>query len=283
MIIFHQTLFILLINILMSDNDNRLYWYEDYKELVVTVDNLYVNNSPMNNRNLKAHKGLTNEILFNIRDRDRKLQDIDAYVLSAHLIDPNTRRRILTRRLINTADVGKSKLVLTEADLADVNAGRYYIYVERQNSQVESLPLYKDQDNNVRFDIEITDQVGVEPVPTQESTDFILSNSVAEGGDMDVYVSQTLYGNLCRNFTNAQHTMAIYLENYTGLIKVQASCLESVPDSDYASTDWFDVRELELSDTQQRVAVLSFVVNCNWVRIQSRPTNGSVEKVILRN
>lgn len=267
----------------MSDNDNRLYWYEDYKDLIITRDSIYVDNRPMNNRNLKAHKGLTNEILFNIRDRDRKLQNMFAYTLSAHLIDPSTRRRILTRQLEHTTDIGKAKLVLTEADLVDIRAGRYYIYIERKDSEVESLPVYKDQDNNVRFDIEITDQLGVEPIPTQESTNMIQTSDTGEGASSNVFVSNALYGNVCRNFTNAQHTLVIYLNSFAGNIKIQGSCLNNVPESDDASNDWFDVTELELSDTTQTVSVNTFVVNCNWVRIQSIPVSGNVEKIVLRN
>ena len=46
----------------MSFSDNRLYLYEDYIDLVIDTNGLYVDNRPMNNRKLIAHKGLSNEI-----------------------------------------------------------------------------------------------------------------------------------------------------------------------------------------------------------------------------
>ena len=60
----------------MSYGDHRLYIYDDPIDLVVTSDALYLENRPMNNRQLKAHKGFSNELTFNIRDRDRKLQNV---------------------------------------------------------------------------------------------------------------------------------------------------------------------------------------------------------------
>ena len=85
----------------MSNGDHRLYLYENQVELVVTTDAIYVDNRPMNNKKLVAHKGLNNEIIFNIRNRDRKLQNVFSDSLVAYLVNPYTRKRLLTKRLEN--------------------------------------------------------------------------------------------------------------------------------------------------------------------------------------
>ena len=281
----------------MSDNDNRLYWYEEARELVITRDSIYVDNRPMNNRNLKAHRGLTNEILFNVRDRDRKLQNMFAYDLYANLIDPNNKKRMLTRKLEHTTDLGKAKLVLNEGDLANITPGRYHIYIARKNNDSESLALYKDQDNNVRFDIEITDQVGLEPIETThiEQEEFNVVKSIAQDGEI-VITSPPMSGNLCRNFTNAQHTLLVKLVEdrpFAGIITIQASCLESTPDQSDESTDWFDVYTWDKTDSTVNdplTLVHSFQANCNWVRIVvafdldgPTITQGGIDFVQLRN
>jgi hypothetical protein len=92
-----------------SYGDQKLYLYDDVIELVVTVDNIYVDNRPMNLRKLVAHKGITNTILFNIRDRDRRLQNVFSDTLRVYMIHPTTKRRIFTKPLVNTSDVGKVK------------------------------------------------------------------------------------------------------------------------------------------------------------------------------
>lgn len=267
----------------MSDNDHRLYWYEEYRDLVITRDSIYVNNTPMNNRNIKAHRGLTNTLLFNIRDRDRKLQNMDSYVLRATLIDPDTGTRILVRQLEHTLDIGKAKLVLTEGDLANVDPGRYWIYITRQTTDFEQMPLYKDQDNNVRFDIEITDQAGIAPVETQTTDVFELTSSTVQGDPGNVYVSEPLNGNICRNFVNAQHTLVMHLDSYVGSIKIQGSCINNVPNNTEESTDWFTLDTVSITDSTQTVAVSNFSVNCNWLRIVSTPTAGEVTRISVRN
>lgn len=266
----------------MSYGDNRLYLYENVLELVQDDHSLYVDNRPMNNRNLVAHKGVDNVIYFTIRDRDRKLQNVFSDTLRAFLINPTTKRRVLQRELEHTSDVGKVKLVLSETDLASVTTGLHHLYITRGDTETHDHPVYTDQNNNIRFDINISDQVGVEPIPTQENTTFLQTGNTLLGDAANTFVSSALYGNLDRNFTNAQHTLAVYPDVYTGQVLVQASCVSTTPDSDDASKDWFTVDTLDLSNTSN-IAHTTFQVNCNWVRILSKPDSGSIAKVVLRN
>ena len=113
----------------MTYGDHRLYLYEDNFELVVDAYGIYVDNRPMNNRKLVAHKGIYNEVKFTIRNRDRKLQNVFSDTLSATLINPTTKRRIFTKILEQTSDVGCVKLILDEGDLQNVDEGLYTIYI----------------------------------------------------------------------------------------------------------------------------------------------------------
>ena len=119
----------------MSQGDHRLYLYEDIIGLVVNTNGLYVDNRPMNNRKLIAHKGMYNQIKFDIRNRDRKLQNVFSESLSATLINPTTKRRIFTKLLEHTSDIGQVKLVLDEGDLRNVDEGLYTIYVSNTNTK----------------------------------------------------------------------------------------------------------------------------------------------------
>ena len=267
-----------------SYGDHRLYLYDDIIELVVTVDSIYVDNRPMNLRKLTAHKGMTNTLLFTIRDRDRKLQNVFSDTLRAYIISPTTKRRLVTRTLENTSDVGKVKLVLTDADLAGIESGLYTLYIARSTLEHENLPVYNDQGNNIRFDIEITDQTGEEPVPTQAETVFSQTANVMLGDSSNVIVSSAMYGNLDNNFPDAQHSIALYTTQYTGNITIQGSCITGVPDTDDASSDWFDITTVALTNSSV-ITHRTFYVNCNWIRIVHTPddTIGTVDKVLLRN
>lgn len=223
----------------MSFSDNRLYLYEDYIDLVIETNGLYVDNRPMNNRKLIAHKGLSNEIFFNIRNRDRKLQNVFSDILTATLINPTTKRRFFYKTLEHTSDVGISKLVLDEGDLRDIDAGLYTIYIARRQSDTLDYPVYSDQNSNLVFNIEISEQIDQSPVETQIGNTFLQTSSTSAGDAANVFVSSAFKGNQDRNFSHALHSIAVYPDTYTGKFDVQASCIENVPSSDETSNDWF--------------------------------------------
>lgn len=269
----------------MSQGDNRLFLYDTNIDLVLTTTSMYVDNRPMNNRKLKLHKGLTNEIYFTIRDRDRKKQNVYSDVLRAHLINPSTKQRVFSTILDNQGELGMAKLLVFENDLANLDAGLYKLYVARSDAETNAMPIYTDQDNNVQFDVEVTDQINVEPVPTQTANTFLQTGNTLIGDAANSFVSSALYGNLDRNFQNALHTIAITAPGYTGQVIVQGSCVSSVPDSDDASPDWFNVSILDLADPQTtgNIVQTSFAINCNWVRVLHYPQAGQITNIQLRN
>jgi hypothetical protein len=300
----------------MNNNDNKLYLYTDTIDLVITTSAMYVDNLPMNKRTLRAHKGLTNEIFINVRDRDRKPQNVFNQTLRLYVINPTTKKRILTRVLENTDKVGIVKLVISEGDLVNVRPGLYHAYISRSVEERQDMPIYSDHNNNIRFDLDITDQTGTTPPETQSDSTFLNVNIViqpvitsqvitdeqgnpltAENGDFlitesgsqtepqpeaNISVSNAFFGNLHRNFHNAQHTAAIYPDDFTGTVKIQASCLTAVPPTELNEVQWFDVDTLEF-DSSSKIKATTFVVNCNWIRFVITAESGSVSQVLLRN
>lgn len=266
----------------MSSYSEKLYRYDTKLDLVISQSTLQLDNRPMNNRKLKAHKGVTNTILFSITDKDRKAQNVFTDTLRAHIINPTNRRRLLTKVLEQSFDIGKATLVLTDGDLQNITSGLYHIYLTYSSEPTESMPFFSDQNNNVKFEIEVTDQVVSDPVPTQEETAFSQTSSTLSGGSANVFVSDAMYGNLEKNFQNAQHSIALYPDNYTGQVAIQASCLTGVPSTEDTSKEWFTVKTLDFAN-QANISHTTFQVNCNWVRVVSTPTSGSISKVQLRN
>lgn len=266
----------------MSYGDHRLFLYEDILELVIHSDGIYVDNRPMNNKKLVAHKGITNEILFNIRNRDRKLQNVFSDILTATLINPSTKRRIFYRLLQHTSDVGKVKLTLENSDLQNVDPGIYTIYISRTDQSGTEYPVFTNQNNAVKFDIEITDQIGMEPVETQIGNTFTQTASVDAGDAANIFVSSAFSGNQDRNFQTALHTIAIYPDAYSGNITVQGSCVEGAPESDDASIDWFDLETLTIT-SESNIINKNYQVNSNWIRVIHTPSSGNITQVHVRN
>lgn len=269
----------------MSSGAQKLFLYKDVYELVINTSNTYlVDNRPMNLRKLVVHKGLTNELTFSVRDRDRKLQNVFSNTVSANIIDPSTRQRLTIKTFEHTSDVGMMKLTLDEGDLRDMSAGLYTMYVQMIAPGGVESPLYIDQNNGIKFDLEVRDQVDATPVPTQSANSFLQIADTGNSDPANIFATTAFLGNQTRNFKNAQHSTAIYTTNYTGNITIQGSCIEQVPGNDDASTDWFDVTTIPLANVSG-ITHNTFQHNINWLRIMHTPDNesGSVDQVQVRN
>lgn len=265
--------------------DHKLFLYDNTAELVLdaSTPNLYRDNRPMNKKVLVAHKGLSTEVYFNIRNRDRKLQNVFADTIRAYIVDPVNRIRILQRNLEHTTDIGKAKLTIYPGDIANIEEGLYHIYITRSTTETDDLPLYADQNDNVRFDLRVTEQVVSLPVATQEASTFTQQGNTNLGDAANTFVTSALDGNLESNFLEARHTVAVWPTAFTGQVTIQASCLTTVPAADDESADWFDVENLDFTANSNVVQTTNFVANVNWVRAVSKPTSGSISRVQLRN
>lgn len=270
----------------MSMHDNKLYKYSTEIDLVYTAYGLEVNNRNMNPRHVVVHRGLTNTIYFNIRDRDRRLQTITTDQIRCYITDPTTRRRVVSKLLTpDQLEKGIAKLSLLEGDIINLVPGLYHCYFTITRDESHEEPLYSNQKNDIAFTIEVTDQAYSYPVPTQEANANIL---ISNSGNANVYATSNLTGNLDRNFLNGQHTMAFYTQGYTGNITIQASSLPYSPDTSISSTDWFDIQTYTFSNVSPSTGIFhsNFKSAVSWIRVVNTPDDGNVNtlsKILLRN
>ena len=269
----------------MSYGDHKLFLYEDVVDLVIDSDGLYVDNRPMNNKKLTAHKGLSNELIFNIRNKDRKLQNVSSDVLRGTMFHPSTGKRIFTRVLEHTGNVGQVKLNIAEGDLSNLEEGLYQLFIARETSESIELPVFADQNNNIKFDIQVLDQTKQTPIDTQTAnvSQFMQVTNTNNGDAGNVFVTSALKGNQARNFTSCLHSIAIHPDAYTGKFSIQASCIENTPDTSNNSSDWFNIESDVSLTSNSTIYHSTFQVNANYIRVMSEPTAGNISLVQLRN
>ena len=272
----------------MSNFTSKLYFYDTTIALVSTDTSITLDNRPMNSRKLKVHKGVNNELLFSITNKDRKKYNVFADTLYAYIVSPTTKARVVTKLLEHTSDVGVVKLVLTDGDLQNLGRGLYQMHiVKNDSSDQSSLPLFSDQQGNANMEIEVSDQVVQDPVATQQDLTFFQTADTDEGDAANTFVSNAMFGNLAKNFQNSQHTIAVYpTAAYTGQVTVQASCITGSPATSDVSTDWFNVKNIDMTANTQ-IRHETFTVSANWIRVVSKPTvsadTSNLAKVLLRN
>ena len=76
-------------------------------------------------------------------------------------------KEFLQKVLEHTGSKGQIKLTIVEGDLTNLESRLYQIYISRENMEGNDLPVYSDQNNNIKFDIEVLDQTNLKPVETQ--------------------------------------------------------------------------------------------------------------------
>ena len=139
----------------MSNFTSKLYSYDTTIDLVSTDTSITLDNRPMNSRKLKVHKGVNNELLFSITNKDRKKYNVFADTLYAYIVSPTNKKRVVTKLLEHTSDVGVVKLVLTDGDLQNVSRGLYLMHIVKNDPVDQTyLPLFSDQQGNANMEME---------------------------------------------------------------------------------------------------------------------------------
>ena len=260
-------------------------------DLVLSSDGINVDNRPMNQTKLVVHKGLTNQLNFYVRNRDRVLQNLSTKTLYASIINPNTSRRVVFKplSLVNSGTSGEARLDLTVGDLTDLNPGFYHISItESSDSGVSQNPLYANQNDRIITDLEVRSSLEYEPIASQSATTFTQTGNTELGDAANTFVSSSLYGNQDKNFRHSRHTVAFYMTDFVGNITMQGSALESAPTQE---SDWYDINvqgdagtaAVPYSTAYNGIDPFNFVINTNWLRVKFDKTSGSVDKVLLRN
>ena len=97
----------------------------------------------MNQTKLVVHKGLTNQLNFYVRNRDRVLQNPSTKTLYASIINPNTSRRVVFKplSLINSGTSVRSKVRFNCWRSNRFKSG-FYLFNYRKSDSGVSQNLY---------------------------------------------------------------------------------------------------------------------------------------------
>jgi hypothetical protein len=89
------------INTSMVDNIIKLFSYENRMDLMYVDSQLrsceVTNNSPLNKKIFKIHKGVDNQIRFRVLNPDRKRVSVDHLSIRARFINTENQERVLDR------------------------------------------------------------------------------------------------------------------------------------------------------------------------------------------
>ena len=248
-------------------------------------------NLPMDTTDFKLHKDVKNSIEFVVRNTDRKPVSMVGRTAKITLFDHRTDQIILTSDLKVVNDlkgIVQFNVTPDQMDILSLGTYSYTVMVTDLDGSVRSL--YVDQNESVRGFVEVKDGPNPSPRPSIE-IDFSTMTPITEGEpEQTHYITSALQGSVKTGNTSGQHTVAVYLSEFTGKLWIQGSLEEGVPDL----SDWFDIDIDGVTVQQFRnesgIRTFMFEANLEWVRIKVLPdttvspgNENQIKKIIFRN
>ena len=183
-------------------------------------------------RKSQVIRGVSNPITFTFKNEDQKAQNITSKTYEFNLIDSESKKAVITKTLTILDDgstvstTGDASCTITEGDLLPLDAKFYNFSVREVKSDNSREVTYADTGYAAAGTVEILD--GAYP-------EFVSSTNVStftSGGPL-AFVSGNIDARPGINNNKALHTIAVYTQDFSGTLRVQATMSASPGDSDF--------------------------------------------------
>lgn len=209
-----------------------IYLYTNSITLLLDLDQNTRTHNRMYQHELKIQKGLRNRVQLQFKNSDQKLVNVSTATFVFSMFDENNQRVIVSKNLEildqgTTSTRGLAQLTLNETDTLDLDTGYYKFSVSRYTSDGSYEPTYSNTYYGVSGTMELRQDTYATLQPSTEVTAATFEAGVVYNADMAAQRYEFYSGQLQAHpeFNNGQalHTMAFYLNNFKGTIKIQAT------------------------------------------------------------
>lgn len=309
----------------------RIFKYPTRKTAVFVTGKERNYNMPIQNSIIKVYQGANVPLDFNIFDADGKPLNYDGTNkhLELKVFDQHTNRIAFIKRLEQVQDVTQQdkagalmpsvrqnnykrsifRTVVEVTDTVDLTPGTHYRWVVmEQSADNDTGYFYSSLDHRVEGELHISSHAAPQVEPSTVLSDASQWTKYTKATEMDYnivggddnayqrgwtkYVSSAMAGDAQINIIDGIHTLAVYADNLSCVLQVQA-CLESELPDGQSQHRWFNVPlcdgqvNIEFTD-HTGVEPLNFVGNFVWIRIViykmegTGINTGSVKRILVR-
>ena len=253
--------------------------------VIANVSGFHGRNSKVYDRRLTLHRGVSNPITFTFKNEDQKAQNITSKTYEFNLIDSESKKAVITKTLTILDDgstvstTGDASCTITEGDLLPLDAKFYNFSVREVKSDNSREVTYADTGYAAAGTVEILD--GAYP-------EFVSSTNVStftSGGPL-AFVSGNIDARPGINNNKALHTIAVYTQDFSGTLRVQATMSASPGDSDF-----FDVTMDGEASASNSFTNSTTVTNFNFTGVyhsvrfawgNDTDNTGTIDKILYR-
>lgn len=192
----------------------------------------------MYQRELKLQKGVKNTIQIQFKNSDQKLLNVSSGSFVMSLFDVVNQRNLMQKDVIILDDGvtpslrGLGKVIFTESDLELCESTYYKIGFKALDSEGSYAPAYANTYYDTAGTVEVRHDLFPTLLPSQEVTSqqFQMHVNYDINAQRYEYYSGNLDANPQFKSNAALHTAAIYMSNYTGIVRIEGT-LENTPNS----------------------------------------------------
>ena len=253
--------------------------------VIANVSGFHGRNSKVYDRRLTLHRGVSNPITFTFKNEDQKAQDITSKTYEFNMIDSESKKAVITKTLTILDDgstvstKGDASCTITEGDLLPLDAKFYNFSVREVKSDNSREITYADTGYAAAGTVEILDGAYPEFVPSTNVSTF------TSGGPL-AFVSGNIDARPGINNNKALHTIAVYTQDFSGTLRVQATMSASPGDSDF-----FDVTMDGEASASNSFTNSTTVTNFNFTGVyhsvrfawgNDTDNTGAIDKILYR-
>ena len=236
-----------------------------------------MNNYPVLRTDFRLVRGVTNEVIFFIRDIDRKPVSLAmGDSLTINIVDPHTQTLLMSRALtVFDLDKGIYQFATLPAEMDTWPTGPVRWSVSYTRHSGGTIMMWTDQSYSPYSSLYVTESPSGGPAPTL--TIPWSSFSLLTGAS---YYNGPLAGAAQDGYLNGMQTFVPTMVDFTGTVEIDASMVTQ-PDMSAESPDWFSISSTVYTaftgnDTYDLTG------NYLWLRILVILTSGSVTQVTYK-
>jgi len=270
----------------------KLYPNEHVIHLVQTDHGVRNINMSYGENDFRVNKGVTTAQEFVVRDNDRKPIDVTGKNLTIIVMDHDNKNLMIEKPLtVLNAVRGKVKVDFLPSEVVSWDHGYYNYSVMIENEDGTKNLLFVDQNSNATGWFELAEDALPLNVFADDTGPLESWTPHQDGGYPNArtrFRSTAIAGDAHHNFNDGLHTVAFYLDNYTGKVWIQGTLEQNPPT---VEEDWFDINitpnQFELNYTDfTGLDPFNFRANVTWVRILTEPDDnlnqGTINKVLVK-
>lgn len=219
-------------------------------------------------RTFKVYRGVDNRLELHVRNSDQKAKNITGNEVVFNVILPESNELVKQKTCsVYDATLGKVYVVLTEADMMDLERGHYLFSAYTVDANGTKTPLYGDSQFSAIGRIDVEGNIIGEPMVSQTVDNF---ESVGSDYVSDIFDAKPQF-----NSNAGLHTFALYLNNYSGSVTFQGSL-----DNSSSPIEWVNISSVNYANSGLTYYNITGV--WNNLRIKHTPSSGTIDKVLYR-